>query len=152
MELKIGDFGLARAFGIPMRNYSHEVMYSPLPLFPSSPPVSSFFPFCEVKVVTLWYRAPDLLLGSGKYSTPIDIWSIGCIFGGLYLFCIFHPLLRALPLSCFLFPFRSPFPIPFFISSFPPFPLSFLIPFPSFFLVWGGNKVKEAKQFIKKKW
>jgi len=30
--------------------------------------------------VTLWYRAPDVLLGSRKYSTPIDIWSIGCIF------------------------------------------------------------------------
>jgi len=54
-ELKLADFGLARAFGIPMRNYSHEV-------------------------VTLWYRAPDVLLGSRKYSTPIDIWSIGCIF------------------------------------------------------------------------
>ena len=40
-----------------MRNYSHEV-------------------------VTLWYRAPDVLLGSRKYSTPIDIWSIGCIFAG----------------------------------------------------------------------
>merc|ERR1711934_1142642 len=54
-DLKLADFGLARAFGIPMRNYSHEV-------------------------VTLWYRAPDVLLGSRKYSTPIDIWSIGCIF------------------------------------------------------------------------
>jgi len=54
-ELKLADFGLARAFGIPMRNYSHEV-------------------------VTLWYRAPDVLLGSRKYSTPIDIWSAGCIF------------------------------------------------------------------------
>jgi cyclin-dependent kinase 2 len=31
-------------------------------------------------VVTLWYRAPELLLGSTEYSTPIDIWSIGCIF------------------------------------------------------------------------
>eukprot|EP01095_Lingulamoeba_sp_RSL-Kostka_P010911 TRINITY_DN400_c0_g5_i1.p1 TRINITY_DN400_c0_g5~~TRINITY_DN400_c0_g5_i1.p1 ORF type:complete len:306 (+),score=103.14 TRINITY_DN400_c0_g5_i1:94-1011(+) len=54
-ELKLCDFGLARGFGIPMRNYSHEV-------------------------VTLWYRAPDVLLGSKQYSTPIDIWSIGCIF------------------------------------------------------------------------
>jgi len=54
-ELKLADFGLARGFGIPMKNYSHEV-------------------------VTLWYRAPDVLLGSRKYSTPIDIWSIGCIF------------------------------------------------------------------------
>jgi len=31
-------------------------------------------------VVTLWYRAPELLLGSTEYSTPIDVWSIGCIF------------------------------------------------------------------------
>ncbi|KAJ2960642.1 hypothetical protein NQZ79_g4008 [Umbelopsis isabellina] len=54
-ELKLGDFGLARAFGIPVRNYSHEV-------------------------VTLWYRAPDVLMGSRQYSTSIDLWSAGCIF------------------------------------------------------------------------
>uniref|UniRef100_A0A6V1T4R7 Cyclin-dependent kinase 2 homolog n=1 Tax=Heterosigma akashiwo TaxID=2829 RepID=A0A6V1T4R7_HETAK len=54
-ELKLADFGLARAFGIPVRSYTHEV-------------------------VTLWYRAPDVLLGSRKYSTPVDVWSIGCIF------------------------------------------------------------------------
>jgi len=54
-ELKLADFGLARAFGIPVRNYTHEV-------------------------VTLWYRAPDVLMGSRKYSTPVDIWSVGCIF------------------------------------------------------------------------
>eukprot|EP00592_Proboscia_alata_P004966 CAMPEP_0194370780 /NCGR_PEP_ID=MMETSP0174-20130528/19127_1 /TAXON_ID=216777 /ORGANISM="Proboscia alata, Strain PI-D3" /LENGTH=307 /DNA_ID=CAMNT_0039148459 /DNA_START=211 /DNA_END=1134 /DNA_ORIENTATION=- len=54
-QLKLADFGLARAFGIPVRSYTHEV-------------------------VTLWYRAPDVLLGSRKYSTPVDIWSIGCIF------------------------------------------------------------------------
>ncbi|EER07674.1 CDK5, putative [Perkinsus marinus ATCC 50983] len=53
--LKLGDFGLARAFGIPVRSYTHEV-------------------------VTLWYRAPDVLMGSRKYSTPVDIWSVGCIF------------------------------------------------------------------------
>lgn len=32
------------------------------------------------KVVTLWYRAPEVLLGSTRYSCPVDIWSIGCIF------------------------------------------------------------------------
>lgn len=53
--LKLGDFGLARAFGIPVRSYTHEV-------------------------VTLWYRAPDVLMGSRKYSTPVDLWSVGCIF------------------------------------------------------------------------
>eukprot|EP01067_Filipodium_phascolosomae_P001334 Filipodium_phascolosomae@DN1902_c0_g1_i2.p1 len=55
--LKLADFGLARAFGIPVRSYTHEV-------------------------VTLWYRAPDVLMGSRKYSTPVDIWSVGCIFAG----------------------------------------------------------------------
>lgn len=56
--LKIGDFGLARAFGIPVHSYSNEV-------------------------VTLWYRSPDVLLGSINYTTSIDIWSIGCIFAEL---------------------------------------------------------------------
>jgi len=54
-NLKIGDFGLARAVGIPLRTYTHEV-------------------------VTLWYRAPEILLGGRQYSTPVDVWSIGCIF------------------------------------------------------------------------
>ncbi|PHU09249.1 Cell division control protein 2 -like protein [Capsicum chinense] len=31
-------------------------------------------------VVTLWYRAPEILLGSRHYSTPVDVWSVGCIF------------------------------------------------------------------------
>jgi len=53
--LKLADFGLARAFGIPVRQYTHEV-------------------------ITLWYRAPEILLGSKQYSTPVDLWSIGCIF------------------------------------------------------------------------
>ena len=32
------------------------------------------------QVVTLWYRAPEILLGSRQYSTPVDVWSVGCIF------------------------------------------------------------------------
>ncbi|EMS57141.1 Cyclin-dependent kinase A-2 [Triticum urartu] len=32
------------------------------------------------KVVTLWYRAPEILLGARQYSTPVDVWSVGCIF------------------------------------------------------------------------
>lgn len=59
-KLKLADFGLARAFGIPVRHYTHEV-------------------------VTLWYRAPEILLGSKKYSTPVDIWSIGCIFAEMVM-------------------------------------------------------------------
>ncbi|KAM9345051.1 cyclin-dependent kinase 1 isoform 2-T2 [Symphorus nematophorus] len=36
-----------------------------------------------VKVVTLWYRAPEVLLGSPRYSTPVDVWSTGTIFAEL---------------------------------------------------------------------
>lgn len=53
--LKVGDFGLAREYGSPLKPYT---------------PV----------VVTLWYRAPELLLCCKEYSTPIDMWSVGCIF------------------------------------------------------------------------
>lgn len=34
-------------------------------------------------VVTLWYRAPELLLGSTSHNTPIDMWAVGCILGEL---------------------------------------------------------------------
>jgi cell division cycle 2-like protein len=34
-------------------------------------------------VVTLWYRAPELLLGTTTYDKAIDCWSVGCIFGEL---------------------------------------------------------------------
>ena len=30
--------------------------------------------------MTLWYRAPEILLGAKQYSTPVDVWSVGCIF------------------------------------------------------------------------
>ncbi|XP_078260403.1 cyclin-dependent kinase 2-like isoform X1 [Rhinoraja longicauda] len=53
--IKLADFGLARAFGVPVRTYTHEV-------------------------VTLWYRAPEILMGCKFYSTAVDVWSIGCIF------------------------------------------------------------------------
>ncbi|KAL5484677.1 hypothetical protein EMCRGX_G021217 [Ephydatia muelleri] len=53
--IKLADFGLGRAFGIPVRAYTHEV-------------------------VTLWYRAPEVLLGSQRYSCPVDVWSAACIF------------------------------------------------------------------------
>ena len=33
-----------------------------------------------IQVVTLWYRAPEILLGAKHYSTPVDVWSLGCIF------------------------------------------------------------------------
>ena len=54
-ELKLADFGLARAKSVPSHTYSHEV-------------------------VTLWYRPPDVLLGTTNYTTSLDIWGAGCIF------------------------------------------------------------------------
>ncbi|KAJ8485538.1 hypothetical protein OPV22_018023 [Ensete ventricosum] len=53
--IKIADFGMGRAFDIPVQTLTDEV-------------------------VTLVYRAPEILLGSRHYSTPVDLWSIGCIF------------------------------------------------------------------------
>ncbi|CAK9303733.1 unnamed protein product [Gordionus sp. m RMFG-2023] len=54
-SIKLADFGLARSFGFPLQKYTHEI-------------------------ITLWYRAPEILLGTSKYSTSVDIWSLGCIF------------------------------------------------------------------------
>ncbi|CAF1395573.1 unnamed protein product [Rotaria magnacalcarata] len=58
-QLKLCDFGLGRAFSVPLKSYTHEI-------------------------VTLWYRAPEILLGSPSYGTPVDMWSLGCIFGEMY--------------------------------------------------------------------
>ncbi len=45
---------------------------------------SNTFLFLFIKVVTLWYRAPEVLMGV-SYATPVDIWSCGCIFAELFL-------------------------------------------------------------------
>ncbi|EEF44424.1 probable serine/threonine-protein kinase At1g54610 [Ricinus communis] len=58
--LKIADFGLATFFD------PH-----------SSGQLTS-------RVVTLWYRAPELLLGASRYGVSVDLWSSGCILGELY--------------------------------------------------------------------
>lgn len=55
MRIKLADFGLARSYYYPIREYTHEI-------------------------ITLWYRAPEILLGTEKYSQSVDIWSVGCIF------------------------------------------------------------------------
>lgn len=54
-NLKLADFGLARTYFLPIRTYTHEV-------------------------ITLWYRAPEILLGQKVYTGNVDIWSAGCIF------------------------------------------------------------------------
>ncbi|KAG5888670.1 hypothetical protein JTB14_014863 [Gonioctena quinquepunctata] len=63
-HIKLADFGLAKTYDFDMKLTS--------------------------VVVTLWYRAPEVLLGL-PYATPVDIWSIGCIIVELYslkpLFC-----------------------------------------------------------------
>ena len=57
--LKIGDFGLAS--------------YRPDP----NQPLTS-------RVITLWYRPPELLLGATKYGAAVDLWSAGCIIAELF--------------------------------------------------------------------
>ena len=59
-QLKVCDFGLARKYRDPIAAMTQEV-------------------------VTLWYRAPELLYGEKKYDTKIDMWSVGCIFAELLL-------------------------------------------------------------------
>jgi serine/threonine protein kinase len=64
-RVKLADFGLARVLqNLNPQHYTHEV-------------------------VTLWYRAPELLLGKREYSMSVDTWSIGCIFAEL---CCRKPL------------------------------------------------------------
>ncbi|KAK3313790.1 kinase-like domain-containing protein [Apodospora peruviana] len=58
-QLKIADFGMARYVGDPPPKKLTQL------------------------VVTLWYRAPELLLGASRYDSAIDMWSVGCIFGEL---------------------------------------------------------------------
>ncbi|CAD5232243.1 unnamed protein product [Bursaphelenchus xylophilus] len=59
-ELKLGDFGLARIYTTKSRLYTN-------------------------RVITLWYRPPELLLGAESYGPSIDIWSAGCILGELFV-------------------------------------------------------------------
>lgn len=53
-NLKIADFGLARPYGEPGRKYTN-------------------------RVITLWYRPPELLLGANEYGPSVDMWSVGCL-------------------------------------------------------------------------
>eukprot|EP00658_Telonema_sp_P-2_P065556 TRINITY_DN54772_c0_g1_i1.p2 TRINITY_DN54772_c0_g1~~TRINITY_DN54772_c0_g1_i1.p2 ORF type:complete len:157 (+),score=20.89 TRINITY_DN54772_c0_g1_i1:94-564(+) len=64
--VKIADFGLARVEGVPVKKYTHDA-------------------------ITLWFRPPDVILGSVMYGLTADMWSLGCIFaemasGGKTLF------------------------------------------------------------------
>lgn len=57
-NLKIADFGLARSYGEQGRRYTN-------------------------RVVTLWYRPPELLLGANEYDASVDMWSVGCLLAEL---------------------------------------------------------------------
>lgn len=59
--LKIGDFGLANTIS---PNNKHQL---------------------TSRVVTLWYRPPELLMGSTNYGVSVDLWSVGCVFAELFL-------------------------------------------------------------------
>ena len=56
--VKIADFGLARVYREPLQPLFHNGI-----------------------VVTIWYRAPELLLDSKHYTPAVDIWAVGCIMG-----------------------------------------------------------------------
>lgn len=58
-EIKLADFGMARFVGDPVPSNLTQL------------------------VVTLWYRSPELLLGTTTYDGSVDMWSLGCIFGEL---------------------------------------------------------------------
>src|SRR5687767_3088344 len=68
-QIKLADFGLARLYHArdKQRPYTN-------------------------KVITLWYRPPELLLGEERYGPAIDVWSCGCILGELFLK---EPMFRA---------------------------------------------------------
>ncbi|VVC45087.1 Protein kinase domain,Protein kinase-like domain,Protein kinase, ATP binding site,Serine/threonine- [Cinara cedri] len=68
--LKIADFGLARAFSDVIVKRNHKYTN---------------------RVVTLWYRPPELLLGANIYGPPIDLWGVGCIMAEMWTRC---PILR----------------------------------------------------------
>lgn len=69
--VKIADFGLARLF------------HGDVPKLPNSPPGGGKYDYTGL-VVTRWYRPPELLLGDRKYTTAVDIWGIGCVFGEFF--------------------------------------------------------------------
>ena len=63
-HVKIADFGLARSVATKEED---------------APPVLTEY------VATRWYRAPEILLGSTKYTKSVDMWSVGCILGELII-------------------------------------------------------------------
>ena len=61
--LKLADFGLARPFSFPKLGQANKYTN---------------------RVVTLWYRPPELLLGERNYGPPIDVWGAGCVMAEMW--------------------------------------------------------------------
>ena len=99
--LKVADLGLGRHFTIPIKAYTHEVggMERGAGGCHCSSFWSGIFGWLVAQthsqghtlvprpnapqIVTLWYRAPEVLLGATHYAPAVDIWSIACIFAEL---------------------------------------------------------------------
>jgi serine/threonine protein kinase len=77
--LKIADFGMARIF---------------------TPGAA-----CTERCVTVWYRAPEIILGDSRYGPPVDMWSVGCVLAEMItlapIFC------SSTEIECLLLIFRS---------------------------------------------
>ena len=85
--VKIADFGLARWYGLPLKPMTPKVNSHALyPVLTHNQPLNPSQVWCRncyPQGVTLWYRAPELLLNARTQTTAIDMWSAGCILGEL---------------------------------------------------------------------
>lgn len=72
--IKLADFGLAKSILSPGKHIHPDQELTGLPNR-----------FMTNRVVTLWYRAPELLLGSVYYGLSVDMWSVGCLLLEMFL-------------------------------------------------------------------
>lgn len=81
-HIKLADFGLAKTYDFEMRLTS-VVKFIIAFIIYTQKRNFIFFSFVFLQVVTLWYRAPEVLL-SQPYNSAVDIWSSGCIIAELF--------------------------------------------------------------------
>jgi serine/threonine protein kinase len=73
-RVKLADFGLARLVASSNQDDSLSIINN-----------SNILPVMTNRVITLWFRPPEVLLGSDTYGPEVDIWGLGCIFAELFL-------------------------------------------------------------------
>lgn len=73
-RVKLADFGLARSIFGSKSSYDGSIVRS-----------TKILPIMTNRVITLWYRPPEVLLGADNYGPEVDIWGLGCIFAEMYL-------------------------------------------------------------------